>query len=71
MPQSSVLGTALLELAECQFQVGRETMARATLKRAAEVAPVAVRARAILDSEAEAAPKQAAEPAAASAPAKD
>lgn len=48
-PQSSVLGTALLELAECQYQLGRESVARATLKRAAEVAPVAVRARALLD----------------------
>jgi hypothetical protein len=76
LPQSSVLGSALLELAECQYQVGRESSARATLKRAEQVAPVAVRARALLDSEAPAEPRSkakarpaAAEAAAAPAPA--
>lgn len=63
-PQSAVLGTALLELSECQFQLGRESLAHATLKRAAEVAPVAVRARALLDREA----RPAAEPAGAAEP---
>jgi hypothetical protein len=72
MPQSSVLGTALLELAECQWQVGRASSARATLKRAEQVAPVAVRARALLDAENEPAkPAAAAAPAAEPAPSKD
>jgi hypothetical protein len=51
-PQSAVLGTALMELAECQWQLGRESSARATLKRASQVAPVAVRARAMLEGNA-------------------
>jgi len=55
-PQSAVLGTALMELAECQWQLGRESSARATLKRASQVAPVAVRARAMLEEGVEAAP---------------
>lgn len=66
-PQSSVLGTALMELAECQWQLGRESSARATLKRASEIAPVAVRARAMLeDREAAPTPAKPAAPAAAS-----
>lgn len=69
-PQSAVLGTALMELAECQWQLGRESSARATLKRASQVAPVAVRARALLDKgeEPAAAP---AKPAAAAPAARD
>jgi hypothetical protein len=51
MPQSSVLGAALIELAECQWQLGRDSSARATLKRAEQIAPVAVRARAMLESD--------------------
>lgn len=69
-PQSSVLGTALLELAECQWQLGRETAARATLKRASGIAPVAVRARALLEREAQPAAAKPAAPAAAE-PSKD
>lgn len=64
-PQSSVLGTALLELAECQYQLGRESSARATLKRAEQVAPVAVRARAMLEGESDAQRAKPAAPAAA------
>lgn len=62
-PQSSVLGTALMELAECQWQLGHESSARATLKRASQVAPVAVRARAMLEQGEQAVPQ--ADPAAA------
>jgi len=58
-PQSAVLGTALMELAECQWQLGRESSARATLKRASQVAPVAVRARAMLEQGEQAAPQAA------------
>ena len=68
MPQSSVLGAALIELAECQWQLGRTSAARATLKRAEQIAPVAVRARAMLESDVAArspAPAPAEEPAAA------
>jgi hypothetical protein len=71
-PQSSVLGSALLELAECQWQLGRETAARATLKRASGVAPVAVRARALLERDAQPAPAKPAAPAVtADGPSKD
>jgi hypothetical protein len=71
-PQSSVLGTALIELAECQYQLGRESLARATLKRAAEVAPVAVRARALLDkADVQAVEAEAAPAAASPSPSKD
>jgi hypothetical protein len=69
-PQSAVLGTALMELAECQWKLGRESSARATLKRASQVAPVAVRARAMLEDGDEAASSAPAAPAEA-APAGD